>query len=96
MYNWSTYDLASYKYIKNNDEESLKELLKVYDTIINGQANTVRQTVPPGICADYGYMLIKAGKTEEGTKLLKEEIELYPESKTFVTQILGMVKNEKK
>jgi len=44
--------------------------------------------VQPGICAEYGYLLIKQGKREEGLQLLKKEIELYPESKVFITRII--------
>jgi len=95
LYSWGSYESASFHVLKKADSASQKELLAAYDYIMNGQKNTIRQTVPPGICADYGYMLINNGKKEEGIKLLQKEIELYPESKTFIDKILGMVKNEK-
>lgn len=91
LYNWSTYETASYKYLKNADEASLTELMTVYETIINGQEKTIRQTVPPGICADYGYFLLKAGKINEGKAMLKKEIELYPESKKYIDKIMGAI-----
>ena len=91
LYNWSTYDDASYAYMKNADEKSLNDLMAVYASIIDKQSDTIRQTVPPGICADYGYLLVKSGKKTEGVKLLKKEVEVYPESEKFVSQILRMV-----
>ena len=43
---------------------------------------------PPGVCADYGYLLIKKGEVEKGKELLVKETILYPESKLFIDMIL--------
>lgn len=94
LYYWSTYETATFHQLKNADKASQQELLAVYETIINGQKedNTLRQTVPPGICADYGYMLIEMGKEKEGKALLQKEIDLYPESKVFISRVQEMIK----
>ena len=47
-----------------------------------------RGVVPPGVNAEYGYLLVKAGKKEEGLTLLKEEARLYPESEKFISRII--------
>ena len=92
LYNWSNYDDTSYKYLKEPNEKTLTELLKTYDYIMKNQSNTLRQTVPPGVCADYGYFLMQSGKKSEGLDLLAKEVELYPESKIFIDSIKEMVK----
>ena len=89
LYSWNDYDNTSYKYLKNSDEKSTENLLKSYQQIITKQEGT-RNTVPPGIYADYGFILLQAGKTEEGKAMLKKEISLYPESKIFIDRILKM------
>jgi hypothetical protein len=93
LYTWGNYQERSYAYIKDATDESLEELQKTYQTLINKQQGS-RQTVPPGICADYGYLLYKQGKTQEGLALLEKEIALYPESTVFISRIIKQLKNE--
>ena len=87
LYDWKGYDDAVYKYINNADEKSVESLMKVYERL-NKTSGGTRQVPPPGVCADYGYLLLKNGKIKEGKELLKKEISLYPESKQFIDRIL--------
>lgn len=87
LYSWSNYSVSSYNYLKNRDEKSMAELVKTYDRIINNQTGT-RHTVPPGVYADYGFILIQSGKVAEGLQMLKMEVSLYPESAQFVNNII--------
>jgi len=96
LYTWGSkkkysYHNASYKYLKVNDEASIDALKTSYIDIINKQKGT-RKTVPPGIYADYGFMLISLDEREKGIELLKKEMVLYPESSVFITRILNMLK----
>lgn len=86
LYNWSGYDDAVYSYTKTSDEKSLAELIKVYEKIIKHPGTSNRPA--PGICADYGYLLLKKGEKEKGIALLKQEIAYYPESAVFVGRII--------
>jgi hypothetical protein len=87
LYDWYDYQEDSYKYLKNADDKSLKQLTETYEKMIKKQ-NASRAAVPPGVYADYGYLLIKAGKVKDGKAMLQKEVELYPESKVFVSQII--------
>ena len=89
LYSWENYDDTSYKYLKNNDEKSTQALIKTYQKLIEKQTGT-KQVVPPGVYADYGFILLQADKIEEGKKMLQKEIDLYPESKVFIERILKM------
>lgn len=91
LYSWSKYDISSYDYLKNNDEKSSQELIKNYQVIIAKQKG-LRQVVPPGIYADYGFILLQSGKNEEGNAMLEKEIALYPESKIFIDRIIKIQK----
>ncbi|HOT15516.1 MAG TPA: DUF4810 domain-containing protein [Bacteroidales bacterium] len=95
LYSWYAYDEASYNFLKNNDEKSRQELIENYQQIIEKQRGT-RKVPPPGIYADYGFLLLQANKTVEGKALLEKEIALYPESKVFIERILKMIEDEKK
>lgn len=53
-----------------------------YKKVIEKQKG-LRKSVPPGVNAEYGFLLYKAGKKEEGLALLIAEIKAYPESESF-------------
>lgn len=89
LYSWENYDDVSYIYLKNGDEKSTEQLIKTYQQLIKKQKG-IRKTVPPGIYADYGFILLQTGKVEDGKAMLEEEITLYPESKVFIDHILNM------
>jgi hypothetical protein len=88
LYNWNGYDDAVYAYTKTTDEKSVEKLMEVYVRLIDNSGGA-RKVPPPGVCADYGFLLIQGGKVEEGKTLLARESTLYPESKTFIDRILA-------
>lgn len=90
LYTWENYEAKSYDYLKNSDEASTQSLIEVYEKIIKTQKGS-RGVVPPGIYADYGFLLLQANKTAEGQQMLAKEVELYPESKVFIDRILQMM-----
>jgi len=87
LYSWNNYQDQVYDYIKNETPESLEKLMKTYQQMIDQQKG-LRKTVPPGICADYGFLLYKQGKKEEGIRLMEKEVALYPESAVFISRII--------
>ncbi len=90
LYNWGNYQAATYSYVKNNTDEDAEKLSKTYLYMIDTPTGT-RGVVPPGIYADYGYMLFRQGKTDEALKYMKMEIGLYPESTVFVGRIIKQI-----
>ncbi|MCM1079394.1 MAG: DUF4810 domain-containing protein [Bacteroidales bacterium] len=91
LYSWYDYEDATYKYTKNPDEKHQEKMMNQYAKVLQKQKGT-RKTVQPGLYAEYGYMLVKAGKKEEGLELMNKEIELYPESKAYVSRIIEQLK----
>lgn len=89
LYTWNDYSITSYNYLKNSDDKSVEGLIKTYQRIIDKQKGK-RNIVPPGIYADYGFLLLQVDKISEGRAMLQKEIELYPESKIFIDRILKM------
>ncbi len=89
LYTWNDYPVTSYNYLKNSDDKSIQDLIKTYNKIIEKQKGS-RNMVPPGIYADYGFLLLQADKVSEGKAMLQKEIELYPESKIFIDRILKL------
>ncbi|MCX6228483.1 MAG: DUF4810 domain-containing protein [Bacteroidia bacterium] len=90
LYSWGKYEITSYNYLNNSDEKSTKAIIKAYQKIISSQKGT-RKMVPPGVYADYGFVLLQANKTQEGKAMLLKEIALYPESEIFMNRILKII-----
>ena len=88
LYNWAGYDDALYAYTKQPDKRNIDALMSVYIRLIENPGGS-RKTPPPGVCADYGYLLMLSGNIREGRALLMREVSLYPESRHFVNRILN-------
>lgn len=87
LYSWHKSEQATYQYIKRTTEETLTKAMEQYEKVLKSQKGS-RKIAPPGINAEYGFLLCKAGKTKEGIALLKEEIKHYPESEKFIARII--------
>jgi len=87
LYSWYGSENATYKYTKRGTEELLTKAMAQYEKVIKHQKG-LRKVVPPGVNAEYGYLLCKAGKKEEGLALLRAEIAAYPESEKFISRII--------
>ena len=87
LYSWYNYEDITYQYSKRKTDELQTKVLEQYQKLTEKQKST-RGTVPPGLYAEYGYLLYMTGKQEEGLKFLKEEIKLYPESEKYISRII--------
>ena len=94
VYNWDDYSTVTYDYVRNKDDASRKKMAKQYNKIMKlNSGEESSQQVPPGIYADYGYMLVEDGKEEEGLEYLRKEIELYPMSEPFLKKIIERIED---
>lgn len=87
LYSWYNSENATYTYTKRGTEETLAKAMAQYEKVISDQKG-LRKAVPPGANAEYGFLLYKAGKKEEGLALLRAEIKAYPESELFISRII--------
>ena len=90
LYSWYDSEDATYTYTKRGTEETLTKAMAQYEKVISKQKG-LRKVVPPGVNAEYGYLLYKAGKKEEGLTLLRAEIKAYPESEKFISRIINQL-----
>jgi len=92
---WGEYSSTLYELKKNPDEKTLeahkKGLLLIMDE--SGKRN---KKVPPGVNAEYGYILLKGGNETEGMGYLDKETALYPESVVFIERIKSEYSRRKK
>lgn len=87
LYSWYDYEDASYEYNKRQTDELQVKLLEQYKKITEKQRGT-RGVVPPGLYAEYGYLLYKTGKKDQGLTFMKQEIAAYPESEKYISRII--------
>ena len=92
---WGDYSSTLYDLKKSPDEKTLeahkKELL-----LIMKESDKKHKHVPPGVNAEYGYILLKGGNEPEGMEFLDKETTLYPESVVFIQRIKSEYLRRKK
>lgn len=87
-YHWGNYEKSLYGYYKNPSEmETLTESLA--DVIAEGE---VDGKVPPGIYAEYAYILYISGKKQESIRYFEKEKKSWPESSVLMEKMITMVK----
>jgi hypothetical protein len=95
LFYWGDYSSSLYDYKKSPDEKTLAAHEKsLLDIIVTSPKKHLH--VPPGIYAEYGYLLINDGKENEGLEYFDKEIVLYPESKVFVQRLKDELARGKK
>ncbi|SHI83426.1 DUF4810 domain-containing protein [Halodesulfovibrio aestuarii] len=86
---WCNYSQTYYAMLKEPTPVLIKEhqdeLLHIIDN-----AETKNKPVPPGVFAEYGYMLAKEGKTKQAVAYYEREVAAYPESEQFVSMLVRM------
>jgi len=92
LYSWNNYEETLYKYNKNNlnaaeFEEEMSMVLVKSEKI---------GRVPPGLYAEYGYILLESGKFEEAVKYFTKESQTWPESKKFMSMMIKRTELQKK
>ena len=93
VFYWGNYSSTLYDLKNNPDDETLAAHKKELVTIIDYASKKSRK-VPPGVMAEYGYILLKEGNEKEGYEYLDKEIELYPESAIFISRIKEVYKGD--
>src|SRR5574344_3022987 len=90
MYCWENYDRSVAEYLSqdNPDTKAMQNLANEYAKMIKKQESSSRGVVPPGVYADYYYLLLKIGNKKEGILYLNKEMEAYPESAKFIGKVL--------
>ena len=95
LFYWGDYSETLYDYRKNPDQKTLDAHKKSLQDIME-QSPKKGLRVPPGVYAEYGYILINEGKDQDGLKYLDKEQSTYPESGVFVQRIKDEMQRGKK
>lgn len=84
-YKWNHYDSTLYQHYKNpSEKESFIENLM---SII--QEGEPTNSVPPGIYAEYGYVLYENGRYTESVNYFQKEYDKWPESRVIMSKMIA-------
>ncbi len=86
IFYWGDYSETLYD-LKHEPNDSTLATHQSQLFLIISTAPEEGKKIPPGVCAEYGYLLLKNGSKEEGVKYLDQEVSLYPESETFIKRL---------
>lgn len=90
---WCNYSQTYYAMTKEPTPVLIKEHQDELKRIIDN-AEEKNKPVPPGVLAEYGYMLARDGSTKQAVVYYEREVAAYPESEQFVSLLVRMVTPE--
>jgi hypothetical protein len=91
-YSWNDYDKKVYDFYKSpvEKDEFVKNLKEVLDD------SESAGNVPPGIYAEYGYVLYEQGNSIESVMYFQKEADKWPESKFFMSKLISNAQKKAK
>jgi hypothetical protein len=87
QYNWGAYSLSLYDYGRDSTKQG--DYVKALAAIVKDAPN---KKVPPGIYAEYGFMELNAGHTDNALSLFAKEKQAWPESSAFMDRVSNGIK----
>jgi len=88
LYQWDDYSDTLYSLKSDPNAEHLSEHIESLENIIKASAEK-NQQVPPGVYAELGYWLGKAGRGNESIAFFQLEMQTYPESKILMDKVIA-------
>lgn len=92
-YNWGGYENSLYQYYK--DPTKAGELSAALMETIQSAEKT-QGIVPPGIYAEYGYLLVQQGKAKEAVPYFEKEKSKWPESTYLMDSMIKTASSSSK
>lgn len=88
MYSWGTYEMDLYRYYKSPDDIQLlsDRLLADFE-----KAEKKGYKVPPGLYAEYGYLLVELEQPLDAVPYFKKEKTTWPESTLLMDKMIASV-----
>ncbi len=86
LYYWGDYENSLYQRYVDNDHQQADSYIR--DTINEAES---KKRIPPGLSADYGFMLYRQGNKNAAVKFFEQEKQLFPESSAFMSTLIKQV-----
>ncbi len=92
LFFWGDYETSLYERYVNNDGQHTDAYLRNTFT----EAERQHRRVPPGLYADYGFLLYTRGDKSGAMTYFEKERELYPESTALMNKLIEKIKQQEK
>ena len=93
---WGTYEDSLFSRQQHAGPDGETGAATMLVSTINEAQSNPNSRIGPGIHADYGYLLLKQGNTDEAIAQFQREASLYPESKPLMDSIVTRIQERKK
>jgi hypothetical protein len=90
LYQWGHYEQGLKASYVTHDQAEARTALEA--AITSAQKEGPR--VPPGVCAELGFLLYKRGQSEQAIEYFQKEAQLYPESKLLMDKPTAKVREQ--
>jgi hypothetical protein len=87
MYYWGDYSDSLYHSKKEPGVESLANHKEVLENIVD-ESKSRNLRIPPGICAELGYLYAANNNTKKAVELFQMEKQTYPESTILMDRLI--------
>ncbi|KLN60372.1 hypothetical protein WH96_11495 [Kiloniella spongiae] len=91
-YHWGSYEQDLLTYYRDSDKGTIL-VENLSETITKGEEKGL---VPPGIYAEYGYLLLESGNAKDSILYFKKERDAWPESATLMQAMIKVAEAEVK
>ncbi len=90
LYDWGRYEEGlQANYMGHDEARAFSDL----EATITSAQNTGRR-IPPGVCAEYGFLLYKRGQRQRAVEYFQQEARLFPESKPLMDRLIARVNEQ--
>ncbi len=87
MYYWGDYSDTLYHSKKVPGAESLASHMTTLETIVT-ESNNRGLRIPPGVCAELGYLYAAQNNKKQAIELFTMERDIYPESTVLMERLI--------
>lgn len=88
MHHWCNYSDSLYGCKKNEGTETLVQHQAVLEKIIT-ESKDLNTRIPPGVCAELGYLYAAQNRSQEAIQLFVQEKHIYPESTILMDRLIS-------
>jgi hypothetical protein len=90
LYHWGQYEDSLHTRVTDASAEGRQKAFRMLEQTIQ-EAEQTGQRVPPGVYADYGYLLYQSTRPDDAVRYLRKEAELYPEAKPLMDSVISRI-----
>lgn len=93
LYQWGQYEDSLHTRVTDASPEGRQKAFRMLEQTIQ-EAEQAGQRVPPGVYADYGYLLYRGNRPDDAVRYLRKEAELYPEAKPLMDSVISRIEQK--